>query len=88
LVAEMLASGAVKRGAEMVVTKAFPTSGMHCKSCALMITMDVSDVPGVEEVEVDLVSAVTNVTYDEGTVSAEVIRDAITEAGYPAQLPA
>lgn len=72
----------------MVVTKAFPTSGMHCKSCAMMITMDVSEVPGVEAVEVDLIGAVTTVTYNDEVVSAEAVRDAISEAGYPAELPA
>ena len=71
----------------MVVTKVFPTSGMHCKSCAMMITMDLEDVAGVESVDVDLVQGTTRVTYDESVVSAESVRDAITNAGYPATLP-
>jgi len=75
------------KGVDIVVTKSFPTSGMHCKSCAMMITMDVEEVLGVESVDVDLASAVTTVSFDEFVVTAEAIRDAITEAGYPAQLP-
>lgn len=72
----------------MSTTSVFPTSGMHCQSCARMVTMDVSDLAGVESVEVDLAAAATTVTYDEAAVSPEAIRDAITAAGYPAQLPA
>lgn len=71
----------------MTTTLAFPTSGMHCQSCARLINMEVSDLPGVESVEVDLSAATTSVTFDDSVVSPEAIRDAITGAGYPAQLP-
>ena len=72
----------------MSTTKSFPTAGMHCQSCARMVNLAVSDLPGIESVEVDLPGAQTVVSYDEAQVSAEQIRDAISEAGYPAQLPA
>lgn len=72
----------------MSTTKNFPTAGMHCQSCARLVTMEVSDLPGIESVEVDLPGAQTVVTFDESQVNAEQIRDAITAAGYPAQLPA
>lgn len=71
----------------MSTTHSFPTAGMHCQSCARMVNLTVSDLPGIESVEVDLPGAQTVVVYDESQVTAEQIRDAISEAGYPAQLP-
>lgn len=71
----------------MSITKSFPTSGMHCHSCARLISMNLGEMPGVESVEVDLPAAVTVVTFDESVTSAVAVRDAITESGYPAQLP-
>lgn len=72
----------------MSTTKSFPTAGMHCHSCARMVNMEVTELAGVESVEVDLPGAQTIVSFDESRVTAEQIRDAITAAGYPAELPA
>lgn len=71
----------------MSTTKHFPTAGMHCQSCARLVSMEVSDLLGIESVDVDLPGAQTIVTFDDSQVSDVQIRDAISAAGYPAQLP-
>lgn len=68
------------------VTKRFNTTGMHCPSCSMLIQMDVSDLPGVTSVSADHRTGVTEVTYDETSVTADEIVDAITKAGYAAEL--
>lgn len=68
------------------VTKRFTTTGMHCPSCSMLVQMDVSDLPGVTSVSADHRTGVTEVTYDETSVTADEIVDAITKAGYAAEL--
>lgn len=72
----------------MATIKNFPTAGMHCQGCARRVNLEVMDLPGIESVDVDVPGAQTVVTFDDSQVSAEQIRDAISAAGYPAQLPA
>lgn len=67
------------------VTKRFNTTGMHCPSCSMLIQMDVDDLPGVSEVNSDHRTGVTEVTYDEGTITSDEIIDAIAKAGYGAE---
>lgn len=67
------------------VTKRFNTTGMHCPSCSMLIQMDVSDLPGVSSVNSDHRTGVTEVTYDEGTITSDEIIDAIAKAGYGAE---
>lgn len=68
------------------VTKRFATTGMHCPSCSMLIQMDVSDLPGVSAVSADHRTGMTDVTFDESTVSSDEIVDAIAKAGYGAEL--
>jgi copper chaperone len=55
---------------------------IHCEHCALSIREEVSEVPGVESVEVDLDAKTVTVAGRE--VSDELVRAAIVEAGYEA----
>lgn len=68
------------------VTKRFTTTGMHCPSCSMLIQMDVNDLPGVSSVSSDHRTGMTEVTYDEGTVTPDEIVEAIAKAGYAAEL--
>jgi copper chaperone CopZ len=56
-------------------------SGMSCGHCATSVREEISELPGVEAVEVDLSSG--TVTIDAAnTVDAASIKTAVEEAGY------
>jgi copper chaperone len=63
-------------------TATYTVPKIHCAHCAESIKEEVSAVPGVEEVEVDLESKVVTIGGDE--LSDDAIRAAIREAGYEA----
>ena len=61
----------------------FTVSGMTCQHCVASVTEEVTELPGVAEVEVDLASGRLHVV---GDVTAEQVQAAVTEAGsYTAQ---
>ena len=62
------------------VTYSVPT--IHCDHCAMAIREEVSEVEGVEEVDVDLGAKVVTIRGRE--LSDERLRAAIQEAGYEA----
>ena len=63
---------------EDLMTTVYSVNGMTCQHCVNAITSEVSAVPGVESVEVDL--AAKTVTVNGGDDAA--VRAAIDEAGY------
>ncbi len=58
----------------------FTVPGMSCGSCKATITEEVSEVAGVDEVDVDLDTKRVAVRGDD--VDAAAVRAAIVEAGY------
>ncbi len=58
------------------------TTGMHCRSCSMLVDMTVGELEGVESVETDHVSGDTKVSYDLEKVSVDDIVSAIRSAGY------
>jgi copper chaperone CopZ len=62
------------------MTTTYSVSGMTCEHCVRSVTEEVSDVQGVEAVEVDLASG-RMVVHGEGIDDAAV-RAAVDEAGY------
>ncbi|MEU0009276.1 heavy-metal-associated domain-containing protein [Streptomyces sp. NPDC006314] len=60
--------------------KQYNVTGMSCEHCAASIREEVSEVPGVSEVVVDL--AANAVTVHGTDLDDERLRAAITEAGY------
>jgi copper chaperone len=60
-------------------SREYDVQGMTCGHCVLSVTEEVSDLPGVEHVEVDLGSGRLVVR---GVVTDEAIRAAVSEAGY------
>jgi copper chaperone len=67
----------------MSQTREFTVHGMTCPHCALSVTEEVTEVAGVEAVDVDLASGrlVVRGDADDGAVLA-----AVAEAGYEARL--
>ena len=60
------------------------TSGLHCRSCSMLVDMTVGEIVGVSDVRTDHVSGDTVVTYDSDAVALADIIDAIRGAGYDA----
>lgn len=59
----------------------YTVSGMTCGHCVSSVTEEVGEISGVHEVDVDLATGKVTVTSD-GPVPADVVRAAVTEAGY------
>ncbi len=68
------------------ITAKFTTTGMHCRSCSMLIKMSVEDLEGVESAEADNVAGVTEVVYDPAVVTPDAIVNEIVKAGYGAEL--
>ena len=60
-------------------TRQYTVSGMTCSHCVTSVREEVSEVEGVEVVDVDLASGRLSVT---GDVTDETVRGAVAEAGY------
>jgi copper ion binding protein len=62
-------------------TRTFQVEGMTCDHCRRAVTTEVSAVPGVQTVAVDLDSGTVTVTADQ-PVNDSAIAAAVDEAGY------
>jgi copper chaperone len=58
----------------------YSVTGMTCEHCVRSVTEEVSEVPGVSGVAVDL--AAGRLVVEGDGISADAIRAAIDEAGY------
>ena len=65
----------------MSVTSEYRVSGMTCGHCVQAVTDEVSALPGVETVNVELTSGVVTVTSDV-ELSTDDVAAAVDEAGY------
>ncbi len=59
----------------------YTVAGMTCGHCAGALSAEVSEVPGVSRVRVDLASGAVSVTSD-GPADDAAVRAAVAEAGY------
>ena len=62
----------------------FEVRGMHCGGCVKSVTRAVSQLPGVQAVEVSLETGAASVQYDDATVAPAAIVAAIEAAGFDA----
>jgi copper chaperone len=60
-------------------TRQYIVEGMTCEHCVLSVTEEVSDVAGVEAVDVELASGRLTVS---GNPSEAAVREAVAAAGY------
>ncbi len=67
-----------------MTTQTFTVTGMTCGHCVASVTEEVSEVPGVTAVDVDLASGTLTVTPTDpaSPVDDAAIRGAVEEAGY------
>jgi copper chaperone len=62
-------------------TTTVTVAGMSCGHCATSVREEITDIPGVRAVDVDLVSG--NVTIDsDDLVETAAIKNAVEDAGY------
>lgn len=59
----------------------YTVSGMTCGHCASSVTEEISALPGVTDVQVDL-AAGTVVVASDTELGADTVRGAVEEAGY------
>jgi copper chaperone CopZ len=62
-------------------TATFTVTGMTCGHCVSSVQEEVSEVPGVRDVRVELETGLLTVSA-EGEVDAAAVRAAVAEAGY------
>ncbi len=67
----------------MTSTSSYTVVGMTCEHCVSAVTEEVSQVPGVVDVDVELATGGLTVTGDTD-VDAASVRAAVQEAGYEA----
>jgi copper chaperone CopZ len=60
----------------------YTVPAIHCSHCSMSIEEEVSEVPGVESVDVDLEAKIVTVAGSD--ISDALVRAAIVEAGYVA----
>ncbi|NTU71547.1 MAG: heavy-metal-associated domain-containing protein [Coriobacteriia bacterium] len=61
------------------------TTGMHCRSCSMMVDMTVSEIDGVTAVQTDHATGKTIVSFNADIVDIPTIIEAIRGAGYDAE---
>jgi copper chaperone len=64
-----------------MTTATYTVTGMTCGHCVNAVTEEVTQVPGVTAVDVDLASGRLTVTSD-APVDGDAVRAAVDEAGY------
>ena len=65
----------------MSSTSTYTVTGMTCGHCVSSVTEEVTKIPGVTDVQVELATGSVTVT-SEAPVDAAAVKDAVDEAGY------
>ena len=65
-----------------MTTRTYSVKGMHCASCAAIITKKLSKVEGITEVNVNLATEKATLEFDKNALSAEAVNDVISKYGY------
>ncbi|NMO54921.1 heavy-metal-associated domain-containing protein [Actinoplanes sp. TBRC 11911] len=65
----------------MAVTSTYTVTGMTCSHCVQAVSGEISTLPGVADVRVDLASGAVTVT-SAVPLADEAVRAAVDEAGY------
>src|SRR3989339_301646 len=65
-----------------MTTHVFKVVGMHCASCAAIITKKVSVIPGIQSVSVNYGSEKALIDFDSNIVPFDSVNDEIKKLGY------
>lgn len=63
-------------------TEVFNVKGMHCASCAGIITRRLGKVDGIQSCEVNVATEKASIAFDESKVSVSMMNDVIGKLGY------
>jgi len=63
-------------------TRTYTVKGMHCASCAAIITKKLSKVEGIKEVNVNLATEKAKLEFDRNELTEEAVNDVISKYGY------
>jgi copper chaperone len=66
----------------MMSEKTLRVPDMSCGHCKAAVEGELNKLSGVQRANADVEKGTVEVTYDEGTVTTEDLKDAIEEAGY------
>ena len=64
-----------------MTTSTYTVAGMTCQHCVSSVTEEVTQVPGVTDVDIDLATGTVTISSDT-SVDDRAVRAAIEEAGY------
>ena len=64
-----------------MTNSSFTVIGMTCNSCAMTVTEEVTQLPGVQDVAVELATGRLTVTSD-SSLDPALIKGAVEDAGY------
>jgi len=67
-------------------TARLATTGLHCRSCSMLVDMTVGELDGVSQVTTDHATGETIVTFDPDAIAVESIIGAIQSVGYDAEV--
>ncbi len=70
---------------EFNMTITLNVQGMTCNHCKMAVTNALTELEGVQNVEVQLQEGTVNVVYDEAKVDVEKMKEAIEDQGYDVQ---
>ena len=65
-----------------MTSKTYSVKGMHCASCAAIITKKLSAVEGIEKVDVNLATEKAKLEFDNGGMTEQALNDVIGKYGY------
>jgi copper ion binding protein len=65
----------------MSVTETYTVVGMTCEHCVRAVTGELTELPGVRDVQIELSTGAVAVTSD-APVPVDQVRAAVNEAGY------
>jgi copper chaperone len=66
----------------MMTEKTLRVPDMSCGHCKAAVESELNKLSGVQRANADVEKGTVEVSYDEGRVSTEDLKDAIEEAGY------
>lgn len=62
------------------------TTGLHCRSCSMLVDLTVEELDGVSNVTTDHATGETVVSFDTDVIEVETIIGAIRSVGYDAEV--
>ncbi|MEI6847389.1 MAG: heavy metal translocating P-type ATPase [Chlorobiaceae bacterium] len=65
-----------------MTTRTYTVKGMHCASCAAIITKKLSLVKGIKQVDINLATETAKIEFDNNVLTVDVLNEVIGKYGY------